>query len=69
MKPPKRLGMTYDGIRDGKIYYNIRPSRFYLFKTILKIAWEARPWLLSIVVALYGCYYYLSSWKERQPIE
>ena len=57
--------MTYDGIRDGKMYYNIRPSRLYLFKTIMKIAGEARPWPLPILVALYGCYYYLSSWGKR----
>lgn len=57
--------MEYDGIRDGKIWYTLRPSRFYLFKTIMKIAREARPWPLPVVVALCGCYYYLSSWKDR----
>jgi len=66
MKLPKGLGMTYDGIRDGKMWYKIRPSRFYLFKTILKIAREVRPWPLPILVALYGVYYYLSTGKERR---
>lgn len=65
MRPPKGLGMAYDGIRDGKMYYTLRPSRFYLFKTILRIARDARPWPLPILVALYGCYYYLSTWGDR----
>lgn len=64
MKPPKGLDMTYDGIRDGKMYYDLHPSRFYLFKTIMKIAWETRPWPFPILVALYGVYFYLSSWGK-----
>lgn len=59
--------MQCDRIQDGRVHFTIRPSRFYLFKTILKIAWEARPWPLPIIVALYACYYFLSTWKERRP--
>lgn len=57
--------MEYDGIRDGKIWYTLRPSRFYLFKTIMKIALKTRPWPLPVLVALYGFYYYLSTWGQR----
>ncbi len=59
--------MEYVGVTDGKMYYNIKPSRFYLFKTILKIAWD-NVWnpILFCCIVIYAFYYYVWTWKDRK---
>jgi len=53
VKPPKGLITKFDRVEDGKVWFKIKASKFYLFKTILKIAKENR----SILIFLFAFYY------------
>ncbi len=57
--------MEYAGVTKGKVYFNIKPSRYYLFKTILKIAWD-NVWnpVLFCCIVIYAFYYYASRVKS-----
>lgn len=63
---PRGLNMEYDGVRNGRMYYNVRPSRFYLFKAIMKRAWD-NVWspVLFCRIVIYAFYYYTITWKGR----
>jgi len=53
MKLPEGITTKFDRIEDGKVWFKIRCSKFYLFKTILKIARENK----SILIFLFAFYY------------
>ena len=40
MRVPKGLTMKFDYVERERVYFKIRATKFYLFKTILRIAWQ-----------------------------
>lgn len=50
--------MKFDRMKDGRAYFKIRASKVYLFKTILKIAWDniQKP-ALSFLIFLFAFYW------------
>ena len=53
MKLPKGITTEFDRIEDGQIWFKVRCSKKYIFKTILKMARENR----SFLMCLYAFYY------------
>lgn len=49
----KGIIMRFDKIKDGQIWFKIRCSKFYIFKTILKIAKKNK----SVLIFLAAFYY------------
>jgi len=37
---PKGLNIKLDYVKDGQVYFKVHATKLYLFKTILKIAWQ-----------------------------
>lgn len=40
MRAPRGLTVKFDYVKGGRVYFKIRATKFYLFKVILKIAWQ-----------------------------
>lgn len=58
MRAPKGLHITFDCVKGGRVFFDIRASKYYLFKTILKIAWQnIRNPATSLLIALFAFYY------------
>lgn len=58
MRPPKGLTVKYDQVKDGRAHFKVRATKFYLFKTILKIAWQnIRKPALALLIFLYAFYF------------
>jgi len=58
MKLPRGLKMEFDKVEDGQVYFKICTSRFYLFRVILKIAWQnIREPVLAFLIFLFAFYW------------
>lgn len=58
MRAPKGLIVTFDRVKDGRAHFKIRASKFYLFKTILRIAWQnIRKPVVAALIFLFAFYY------------
>lgn len=58
MRPPRGLTMKLDYVKDGRVYFKVRATKFYLFKTILRIAGQnIRNPVMSFLIVLYAFYY------------
>ena len=57
MRMPRGIKTEFDRVEGGKAHFKIRASRFYLFRVILKIAWqnirEPVPAFLIFLFAFY----------------
>lgn len=58
MRTPRGLTVTYGGVENGRVYFKVRATKFYLFKVILKIASQntAKPHIACLIV-IYALYY------------
>ena len=59
MRVPKGLTMKFDHVERERVYFKVRATKFYLFKTILRIAGQniRRPVTSFLIVAF--AFYYL----------
>lgn len=58
MRTPKGLTVTFDRVKDGRAHFKIRATKLYLFKTILRIAWQnIRKPVLAILIFLFAFYW------------
>ncbi|MBA7702323.1 hypothetical protein ES703_111087 [subsurface metagenome] len=58
MRLPKGITAKFDGVKDGRVYFKIRATKFYLFKTILKIAGQnIRNPVMACLIVLFAFYY------------
>jgi len=59
MRAPKGLTVKFDYVERERVYFKIRATKFYLFKVILKIAWQniRNPVTACLIVAF--AFYYL----------
>ena len=58
MKPPRGLTMKFDHVERERVYFKIRATKFYLFKVILKIAWQniQHP-VMACLIVIFAFYY------------
>lgn len=58
MRPPKGLTVKFDYAERERVYFKVRATKFYLFKVILKIAWQniQNP-AESFLIVLFAFYY------------
>lgn len=50
--------MTFDRVKGGRAYFKVRASKLYLFKVILKIAWQnIRKPVVAALIFLFAFYY------------
>ena len=65
MRWPKGLKVKFDKVEGGRVYFKLRASRFFLFKTILKVARQnIRKPALSLLIFLFAFY-----WLARRGID
>lgn len=58
MRMPKGITTKFDCVKNGRVYFNVRATKFYLFKMILKIAWQnIRNPATSFLIVLFAFYY------------
>ncbi len=59
MRAPRGLTMKLDYVKNGRVYFKVRATKFYLFKTILRIAWQniRNPITAGLIFAF--AFYYL----------
>lgn len=64
MRPPKGLTVKFDYMDRERVYFKIRATKFYLFKVIMKIAWQniQKP-ILSFLIVVFAFYYLV---RDRQ---
>ena len=60
MKLPEGITTEFDRVEDGKVWFKVRCSKKYIFKTILKRAKENRSFLMYLYA-----FYYLVRKNER----
>ena len=58
MKSPRGLKVKLDKVKEGRFYFKIRASRFYVFRTILKVARQniGKP-ALAFLIILFAFYW------------
>lgn len=58
MRAPKGLSMKFDYVDRERVYFKVRATKFYLFKTILRIAGQNlhHP-LTSFLIVIFAFYY------------
>lgn len=58
MRSPKGLTMKFDHVERERVYFKIKATKFYLFKVILKIAWQniQRP-VTAGLIFIFAFYY------------
>ena len=61
MRAPRGLTMKFDHVERERVYFKVRATKFYLFKTIVKIAGQNRgnP-LLACLIFGYALYYLMN---------
>ena len=59
MRMPKGLTVTYDCVKDRRVYFNVSATKFYLFKSILRIGGQNlhHPFTAFLIFAF--AFYYL----------
>lgn len=58
MRLPRGLTVEYDKVKDGRACFKVRASKFFLFKTIVKIARQnIRKPILALLIFMYAFYY------------
>ena len=58
MRAPRGLTTKMVCHKDGKVYFKVRATKFYLFKTILRIAGQnIRNPVLSFLIVVFAFYY------------
>lgn len=60
MRPPKGITTKFDRVENRRVYFKVHATKFYLFKTILRIAWQniQHPITACLIVAF--AFYYLA---------
>lgn len=58
MRAPRGLTVTLDGVKDGQAYFNVTATKFYLFKTILRVGCQNfhHPHIACLIF-LFALYY------------
>jgi|GEM_PF-6527412 len=58
MKAPKGLTVKFDHVERERVYFKIRATKFYLFKTILRIAGQniQNP-IRSFLIVIFAFYF------------
>ena len=59
MRAPRGLTVTYDRVRDGRVYFKVSATKFYLFKTILRIAGQNIQHPFTACLIFVFAFYYL----------
>ena len=59
MRPPKGLTVKFDHVKDERVYFEVRATKFYLFKTILRIAGRNLHHPLTAGLIFAFAFYYL----------
>ena len=58
MRPPKGLTVKFDHVERERVYLKVRATKFYLFKTILRIAGQnIRNPVMSFLIVAFAFYY------------
>ena len=58
MKAPRGLIMKFDHIERERVYFKVRATKFYLFKTILRIAGQnVHHPVTAFLIVIYAFYY------------
>ena len=58
MRPPKGLTVKFDYVERERVYFKVRATKFYLFKTILRIAGQnIRNPVTSFLIVAFAFYY------------
>lgn len=59
MRAPRGLTVKLTHVKDGRVYFTVRATKFYLFKTILKIAGQniQHPAMAGLIFVF--AFYYL----------
>ena len=58
MRAPKGLTVKFDYVERERVYFKVRVTKFYLFKTILKIAGQnIRNPAMAFLIVLFAFYY------------
>jgi len=62
MKLPRGLSTKMIGTKDGKVYFDITATKFYLFKIILKVAGQQmhKP-VIACLITMYAFYFLIKS--------
>ena len=62
MKLPRGLTTKMIYKKDGKIYFDITATKFYLFKVILKIAGQhVRKPIIACLITMYAFYFLIKN--------
>lgn len=62
MKLSRGLTTKMIGMKDGKIYFNVTATKFYLFKVILKIAGQQiRKPVIACLITMYAFYFLIKN--------
>ncbi|MCK4784998.1 MAG: hypothetical protein KAV87_14695 [Desulfobacteraceae bacterium] len=59
MRPPRGLTMKFDHVERERVYFKVRATKFYLFKVILKIAWQNIQHPVTACLIVGFTFYYL----------
>lgn len=59
MRPPKGLTTKMSGHKDGKVYFEVTATKFYLFKTILRIGGQNLHHPFTACFIFIFAFYYL----------
>lgn len=58
MRPPKGLTVKFDHVERERVYFKVRATKFYLFKTILRIAGQnIRNPIMACLIVVFAFYY------------
>jgi len=58
MRAPRGLTMAFDYAERERVYFKVRVTKLYLFKTILRIAWQniQNP-IMAFLIVVFAFYY------------
>lgn len=59
MRAPKGLTVKFDHVEQGRVYFKIRATKFYLFKVILRIAGQNIQHPVTAALVFGFAFYYL----------
>ena len=59
MRPPKGLTVKFDYAERERVYFKVRATKFFLFKVILKIAWQNIQNPITAFLIFAFAFYYL----------
>lgn len=67
MRMPKGIKTEFDRVENGKVYFKVQASKFYLFRVVLKIAWQniQKP-ILAFLIFLFAFYWLVRDGQKAQ---